>query len=105
MSTSSPSWPYWRCVLTSLLLYGRPRPRRRAEYGVILRHHSVHRCRLRCLENDMTLHPVDVAVLAVYFAAMIGIGAAVVRHASQSIGPYFLGRNDLPWAVPPRPVA
>ena len=47
----------------------------------------------------MTLHPVDVAVLAVYFAAMIGIGVAVVRRASRSLDHYFLAGKDLPWYV------
>ncbi len=47
----------------------------------------------------MTLHPVDVAVLAVYFAAMIGIGVAVVRRASKNLDSYFLAGNALPWYI------
>ena len=47
----------------------------------------------------MTLHPVDVAVLAVYFAAMVWIGLAVVRRASKSLDHYFLAGNALPWYV------
>ena len=38
-------------------------------------------------------------MLAVYFAAMIGIGVAVVRRASKSLDHYFLAGNALPWYV------
>jgi len=47
----------------------------------------------------MSLHPVDVAVLAVYLLAMIAIGVAVARRASRSLDDYFLAGNTLPWYV------
>jgi solute:Na+ symporter, SSS family len=45
------------------------------------------------------LHPVDIAVLIVYLAAMVAIGIAVVRRASRSLDDYFLAGNTLPWYV------
>jgi Na+/proline symporter len=47
----------------------------------------------------MVLHAVDVAVLVLYFVAMIAIGFAVVRRASKSLDAYFLAGNTLPWYV------
>ncbi len=44
-------------------------------------------------------HPVDVAVLLVYFAAMIGIGLAVMKRASKGLDSYFLAGKALPWWV------
>jgi SSS family solute:Na+ symporter len=44
-------------------------------------------------------HPVDITVLVLYFAAMIGIGVAVVRRASRGLDSYFLAGNELPWYV------
>ena len=43
--------------------------------------------------------PVDIAVLLLYFVAMIAIGVAVVRRASRSLHSYFLGGHELPWYV------
>jgi SSS family solute:Na+ symporter len=47
----------------------------------------------------MNLHWVDVVVLLVYFAAMIGIGVAVVRRASKDISSYFLAGHTIPWYI------
>jgi SSS family solute:Na+ symporter len=44
-------------------------------------------------------HPLDVAILILYFAAMIGIGFAVMRRASKGLDSYFLAGNALPWYV------
>ena len=44
-------------------------------------------------------HPIDVAVLLVYFAAMVGIGLAVMKRASKGLDSYFLAGNELPWWV------
>jgi len=44
-------------------------------------------------------HPIDITVLILYFAAMIGIGLAVVRRASRGLDSYFLAGNELPWYV------
>ncbi|HXY40844.1 MAG TPA: sodium:solute symporter family protein [Vicinamibacteria bacterium] len=44
-------------------------------------------------------HPLDVAVLVLYFAAMIGIGVAVMKRASKGLDSYFLAGNELPWYV------
>jgi len=46
-----------------------------------------------------TWHPIDVAILVLYFLAMIGIGVAVVRRASRGLDSYFLAGNELPWYV------
>jgi solute:Na+ symporter, SSS family len=50
-------------------------------------------------DNSALLHPVDIGILLIYFAAMIGIGVAVVRRASKSLDSYFLAGNQLPWYV------
>jgi solute:Na+ symporter, SSS family len=42
---------------------------------------------------------IDIAIIAVYFAAMIIIGLAVMKRASKSMGSYFLAGNALPWWV------
>jgi SSS family solute:Na+ symporter len=44
-------------------------------------------------------HPLDVAVLVAYFAAMVGIGVAVMKRASRGLDSYFLAGNELPWYV------
>jgi solute:Na+ symporter, SSS family len=44
-------------------------------------------------------HPIDIAVLLLYFAAMIGIGVAVMRKASRGLDSYFLAGKELPWYV------
>jgi solute:Na+ symporter, SSS family len=49
--------------------------------------------------NSTLLHPIDIGILLIYFAAMIGIGVAVVRRASKSLDSYFLAGNELPWYV------
>src|SRR3954468_7223851 len=45
----------------------------------------------------MHLSALDLAVLAAYFAAMIGIGIYVARRASKSLDSYFLGGKSMPW--------
>ena len=49
--------------------------------------------------NSTLLHPIDIGILLIYFAAMIGIGVAVVRRASKSLDSYFLAGNELPWYI------
>jgi Na+/proline symporter len=44
-------------------------------------------------------HPVDIAVLLLYFAAMLGIGVAVMRKASRGLDSYFLAGKELPWYI------
>jgi Na+/proline symporter len=44
-------------------------------------------------------HPVDIAVLLIYFAAMLGIGVAVMRKASRGLDSYFLAGKELPWYI------
>jgi Na+/proline symporter len=44
-------------------------------------------------------HPIDVVVLLVYLAAMVGIGVAVMRRASRSLDSYFLAGKELPWYI------
>jgi Na+/proline symporter len=50
-------------------------------------------------ENAVTWNPIDIAVLLLYFAAMVGIGFASVRRASRSLDDYFLAGNRIPWYV------
>ena len=45
----------------------------------------------------MRLTTIDVAVLIVYFAAMIGVGIYVTRRASRNLDSYFLGGKSMPW--------
>lgn len=45
----------------------------------------------------MKLTTVDLAVLAVYFAATLAIGFWISRRASRSLRSYFLGGNSVPW--------
>jgi Na+/proline symporter len=51
------------------------------------------------MNTALVWHPIDIAVLLVYFAAMIGIGVAVMRRASRGLDSYFLAGNSLPWYV------
>lgn len=50
-------------------------------------------------DSAVTWHPVDIAVLLLYFVAMVAIGVAVVRRASRSLDDYFLAGNRIPWYV------
>ena len=50
-------------------------------------------------QSGALLSYVDIAILLIYFAAMIGIGIAVVRRASRSLDDYFLAGNRIPWYV------
>jgi solute:Na+ symporter, SSS family len=45
----------------------------------------------------VSLTTLDLAVLAVYFAATLGIGFWISRRASRSLRNYFLGGNTVPW--------
>lgn len=45
----------------------------------------------------MRLSTLDVTVLVLYFAAMIGVGIYVTRRASKSLDSYFLGGKSMPW--------
>src|SRR6185436_3632055 len=47
----------------------------------------------------MSDHPVDVAVLIVYFVATILVGLWVSRRGSKDLDSYFLGGKSLPWYV------
>jgi len=47
----------------------------------------------------ITWHPLDIAILIAYFAAMVGIGVAVMRRASRGLDAYFLAGKELPWYV------
>lgn len=47
----------------------------------------------------MTLHPLDLAIVLVYFAVMLGVGFALERRAAQGMSSYFLGGNRMPWWV------
>ena len=45
----------------------------------------------------MGLQTIDLLIILLYFVAMIGIGAYLVRRASKNLDSYFLGGNSLPW--------
>lgn len=47
----------------------------------------------------MSLSTLDVTIIAVYFAAMIVIGIAVMRRAAKGLDSYFLAGQSLPWWV------
>lgn len=45
----------------------------------------------------MSLHPLDLAIIAAYIVATVGIGFWISKKASKSIENYFLGGNEIPW--------
>lgn len=45
----------------------------------------------------MSLHLVDLLIIATYIVATIGIGFWISKRASRSIQNYFLGGNAIPW--------
>jgi solute:Na+ symporter, SSS family len=45
----------------------------------------------------MSLHPLDLFIIAAYIVATLGIGFWISKRASQSIQHYFLGGNRIPW--------
>lgn len=49
--------------------------------------------------RPMTVGTLDIAIILVYFAAMLAIGVAAMRRASKGIDAYFLAGNRLPWWV------
>lgn len=45
----------------------------------------------------MTLHPLDIGIIAIYVVSIIGIGFYISKKASSSIQSYFLGGNTMKW--------
>lgn len=45
----------------------------------------------------MKLHAIDIAIVVVYFAAMLTVGLWVSRRGAKNMGSYFLGGRSLPW--------
>ncbi|HNT89399.1 MAG TPA: Na+:solute symporter, partial [Candidatus Hydrogenedentes bacterium] len=45
----------------------------------------------------MLLHPIDWAIVAVYFLASLIVGVAVTRRASRSAADFFAGGRAMPW--------
>ena len=45
----------------------------------------------------MSLHPVDVLIIAAYMVATVVIGFWIAKRASRSLSSYFLGGNEIPW--------
>ena len=45
----------------------------------------------------MKLHTIDIAIVVVYFAAMLTVGLWVSRRGTKNMGSYFLGGRALPW--------
>lgn len=42
-------------------------------------------------------HPLDLAIIAAYVAATVGIGFWISKRASRNLRSYFLGGNAIPW--------
>jgi solute:Na+ symporter, SSS family len=47
----------------------------------------------------MELHPIDIAIIALYLIGMIAVGFVVERRARGGIANYFLGGNQMPWWI------
>jgi solute:Na+ symporter, SSS family len=47
----------------------------------------------------MVLTTLDLAIIALYFVAMLAIGVLVMRRASKNLDSYYLGGHSLPWWV------
>lgn len=47
--------------------------------------------------TPMKLHPLDLAIIAIYLALVVGVGIWVKRRAAKGIESYFLGGRKLPW--------
>lgn len=47
----------------------------------------------------MELHPVDIAIIALYMVGMIIVGFIVERRARGGIANYFLGGHEMPWWI------
>lgn len=45
----------------------------------------------------MSLHPLDIGIIAAYVVGIIGIGFYISKKASKSIQSYFLGGNTMKW--------
>jgi len=45
----------------------------------------------------MTLAPIDFAILAGYFALIVGVGLYFARRARRSMADYFISRRSIPW--------
>ncbi|HUG92312.1 MAG TPA: sodium:solute symporter [Planctomycetaceae bacterium] len=46
---------------------------------------------------SLSIHPIDLAVLAAYLAAVIAVGLWVGRRGGRGLSEYLLGGRDLPW--------
>jgi SSS family solute:Na+ symporter len=47
----------------------------------------------------MELHPIDIAIIALYLVSMIVVGFVVERRARGGIANYFLGSHEMPWWI------
>jgi len=47
----------------------------------------------------MSLHPLDLAIIAAYLVAVIAVGFYLSQRAGEDIGSYFLGGNNVPWWI------
>ncbi len=47
----------------------------------------------------MLLQPLDLAIVAAYFALMLGLGVLAEKQAARGMDAYFLGENRIPWWV------
>ncbi len=45
----------------------------------------------------MKLHPIDLVIVIVYLALVVGVGVWVKRRAARGLESYFLGGRTLPW--------
>src|SRR5258708_37881279 len=47
----------------------------------------------------MELHPLDIAIIALYLLGMVAVGFYVERRARGGIANYFLGGHRMPWWI------
>jgi SSS family solute:Na+ symporter len=45
----------------------------------------------------MSLHPLDLLIIAAYVVVTVGVGVWISRRASKNLKSYFLGGNTIPW--------
>ena len=49
------------------------------------------------LQDNDTLAYIDIIIIAIYFAIVIGVGFYLQKKASKNLGAYFLGGRGIHW--------
>lgn len=47
--------------------------------------------------SSWTIHPIDIAIVGIYFVGVVVSGVVLARRARQNIDSYFLGGRSIPW--------